>query len=76
MGHHPDPRAAGQAPLAWPGGYLCHPRAFPALETLSTTDVGKTDHQWECVELNVLDLLEEGEHLTYEIAKTLRWLAQ
>ena len=44
------------------------------LETLSTTDVSKADPEWECVELNVVDLLVEGERLTNHIASTLRYL--
>jgi hypothetical protein len=74
--HDADAGKAWSPPLEWPGGWLCHPKAFPALETLSSTDVGKSDPQWECVELNVEDLLVEGEHLTYEIARTLRWLVE
>jgi hypothetical protein len=37
--------------------------------------VGKSDPQWHCDELNVLDVLEEGEKLTYQIGRTLYWLA-
>lgn len=44
------------------------------LETLSTTDVSQSDPEWECEELNVLDLLTEGERLTRHIASTLRYL--
>lgn len=76
MGHNAHAGETGQAPLAWPGGYLCHPKAFPALETLSTTDVGEHDPQWTCAPLNVEDLLVEGEHLVYELARALYWLAQ
>jgi hypothetical protein len=55
---------------------LCHPKAFPALETLSTTDVSKADSGWSCTELNVLDVLTEGERLTRSIASTLRYLEE
>lgn len=53
---------------------MCYPKAFPALITLSTTDVGRADPQWHCDELNVVNLLTEGERLTYHIASTLRYL--
>lgn len=55
---------------------MCHPRAFPALLTLSSTDVGKTDPQWVCEELNVEDLLQLGPHLVYYIGRVLGWIAE
>lgn len=55
---------------------MCYPKAFPAALTLSSTDVSAHDEQWHCDELNVLDLLQEGERLTYDVAKTLYWLSQ
>jgi hypothetical protein len=48
--------------------------AFPALLTLSNTDVGKTDHQWVCEPLTVETVLESGEDLVYHIGRALYWL--
>lgn len=58
----------------WPGGYVCHPRAFPALLTLSNTDVGKTDDQWTCEPLTVETVLESGEDVVYHVGRALYWL--
>jgi hypothetical protein len=38
--------------------------------------VSKSDPGWSCTELNVLDVLTEGERLTRSIASTLRYLEE
>jgi hypothetical protein len=37
--------------------------------------VSKSSPGWTCEELNVVELLEQGEHLVYEIGKSLYYLA-
>jgi hypothetical protein len=74
VGDNAHTREKGEAPLEWPGGYVCYPKAFPALVTLSTTDVSHQDPSWHCDQLNVVELLHEGEQLTFRIAEVLRWL--
>lgn len=72
--HNAHAREEGQAPLAWPGGYLCAPKAFPALVTLATEDVGKSDPDWSCTPLDVEDVLQEGERFVYYAARVLLYL--
>jgi hypothetical protein len=50
--------------------------AFPALLTLSSTDVGKADKQWVCEPLTVETVLESGEDLVYHIGRALYWIEQ
>jgi hypothetical protein len=38
--------------------------------------VSKEDPGWHCDELNVVNLLTEGERLTFSIARVLKYLAE
>ena len=45
------------------------------LPVLSPTDISVRDSLWECEPLTVETVLEEGEHLVYYVARTLRYLS-
>lgn len=72
--HDSDPEAPGAAPLAWPGGYVCHPTGVPELPVLSPTDISQETHGWTCEPLDVQEVLSQGEHFLYYLIKVLRYL--
>jgi hypothetical protein len=46
----------------------------PELPVLSPVDVSKTQEGWTCVPLTVEEVLSEGEHLAYYVARTLNYI--
>lgn len=63
-----------RGPGAVPTGWICWPKAFPALVTLSTTDVSTSDPQWHCEQLTVENTLALQVKGLYYLSKVLVWL--